>query len=373
MSTNLKKLFVNSIVGILLFFPLMQVNAGDLAAPGKPGDIKAAFVLVGPVGDGGWSYIHNEGRKALGKLPYVKKTAFIESVPEGESERVIMEFARKGFNLIFTTSYGYADPTLNVARRFPNVVFQHCSGFLTSHNMGNYFGRIHDAMFLAGMAAGSMTESNILGIVAAHPIPEVIRNVNAWALGAMSVNPDVKVNVIWTNSWFDPPREREGAESLVAIGADVLGQDQDSPAVQQVAQRKGIYSTGYNSDQTKFAPKAHLVSAVFDWSPILNNIAKDLHEGTWKPNAIWWGLEEGVVGLSPFGKMVPQDVISKIEAKKKELIDGTFSVFQGELKNQKGNVVVPAGVTPSDEELLSQYFLVKGIVGSLPGGEVRYQ
>lgn len=373
MSTNLKKLFVISIIGILILMPFTLVNAQGLAAPGKPGDIKAAFVLVGPVGDGGWSYMHNEGRKALEKLPYVKKTAFVESVPEGESERVIMEFARKGFNLIFTTSYGYADPTLNVARRFPNVVFQHCSGFLTSENMGNYFGRAHDAMYLAGMAAGLMTKSNILGIVAAHPIPEVIRNVNAWALGAMSVNPDVKVHVVWTNSWFDPPREREGAESLVAIGADVLGQDQDSPAVQQVAQRKGIYSVGYNSDQTKFAPKAHLVSAVWDWTPILKSIAKDLHEGTWEPESIWWGLETGVVGLSPFGKMVPEDVIAKIEAKKQEIIDGKFAVFQGELKDQSGKVVVPTGTTPTDEELLSQYFLVKGVVGSLPGGTVRYQ
>ncbi len=371
--SNLKKFVVKSLTGIILVFPLMLLNAGDMAAPGKSGDIKAAFVLVGPVGDGGWSYMHNEGRLALGKLPYVKKTAFIESVPEGESERVIMEFARKGFNLIFTTSYGYADPTLNVARRFPNAVFQHCSGFLTSENMGNYFGRIHDAMYLAGMAAGSMTKSNILGIVAAHPIPEVIRNVNAWALGAQSVNPDVKVHVIWTNSWFDPPREREGAESLVAIGADVLGQDQDSPAVQQVAQRKGLYSTGYNSDMTKFAKKSHLVSAVFDWSPILTQIAEDLHKGVWEPEAIWWGLEKGVVGLSPFGKMVPDDVIAQIEAKKQAIIEGTFSVFSGELQDQKGNIVVPAGVIPTDEELLSQYFLIKGIVGSLPGGEVRYQ
>lgn len=373
MKNNLKKLIISSIAGIFLLIPMMQLQAGDMAAPGKPGDIKAAFVLVGPVGDGGWSYMHNEGRLALGKLPYVKKTAFIESVPEGESERVIMEFARKGFNLIFTTSYGYADPTLNVARRFPNAVFQHCSGFLTSENMGNYFGRIHDAMYLAGMAAGSMTKSNTIGIVAAHPIPEVIRNVNAWALGAQSVNPDVKVHVIWTNSWFDPPREREGAESLVAIGADVLGQDQDSPAVQQVAQRKGLYSTGYNSDMTKFARKAHLVSAVWDWTPILNSIAKDLHEGKWEPEAIWWGLEDGVVGLSPFGKMVPDDLIAKIEAKKQDIINGKFVVFGGEVKDQSGNIVIPAGVTPTDDELLSQYYLVKGVIGSLPGGEVRYQ
>ncbi len=373
MITHLKKLFVISIVTVLVLMPFTQLNAGDMAAPGKPGDVKAAFVLVGPVGDGGWSYMHNESRLALNKLPYVKKTAFIESVPEGESERVIMEFARKGFNLIFTTSYGYADPTLNVARRFPNVVFEHCSGFLTSENMGNYFGRSHDAMFLAGMVAGEMTETNILGMVAAHPIPEVIRNVNAWALGAMSVNPDVKVHVVWTNSWFDPPREREGAESLAAIGADVLGQDQDSPAVQQVAQRNGLYSVGYNSDMTKFAPKAHLVSAVWDWSPIVNQIAEDLHNGVWKPEAIWPGLESGVVGLSPFGKMVPEEVIAKIEAKRQEIIDGKFVVFGGELKDQAGNIVIPAGVIPTDDELLSQYYLVKGVVGSLPGGKVRYQ
>jgi len=373
MKKNIIKKVVSVALGIAFLLPLSQVNAGGMAAPGKAGDVKAAFVLVGPVGDGGWSYMHNEGRKALAKLPYVKKTAFIESVPEGESERVIMEFARKGFNLIFTTSYGYADPTLNVARRFPNAVFQHCSGFLTSENMGNYFGRIHDAMYLAGMAAGSMTKTNTIGIVAAHPIPEVIRNVNAWALGAQSVNPDVKVHVIWTNSWFDPPREREGAESLVAIGADILGQDQDSPAVQQVAQRAGLYSTGYNSDMTKFAKKAHLVSAVFDWSPILTKIADDLHNGTWKPEAIWWGLDKGVVGLSKFGKMVPDDVIAKIEAKKQAIIDGSFEVFGGEVQDQGGNVVIPSGVTPTDDELLSQYYLVKGIVGSLPGGEVRYQ
>ncbi len=371
MNTHLRKLFVISII-LLVMMPF-TLTAGDLAAPGKPGDVKAAFVLVGPVGDGGWSYMHNESRLALEELDFVKKTAFIESVPEGESERVIMEFARKGFNLIFTTSYGYADPTLNVARRFPNAVFEHCSGFLTAENMGNYFGRAHDAMYLAGMAAGEMTKTNVLGIVAAHPIPEVIRNVNAWALGAMSVNPDVKVHVVWTNSWFDPPREREGAESLVAIGADVLGQDQDSPAVQQVAQRNKLYSVGYNSDMTKFAPKAHLVSAVWDWSPIVTKIAEDLHNGTWEPEEIWWGLETGVVGLSPYGKMVPDELIAKIEAKKQEIIDGKFVVFGGEIKDQNGNIVIPEGVVPTDDELLSQYFLVQGVVGSLPGGEVRYQ
>ena len=218
-------------------------------------EMNVGFVYVSPIGDAGWSYAHDLGRQALEKMDGVT-TSYVEAVAEGpDSERVMLNMARKGYDVIFATSFGYMDPMLKVAKQFPKTIFMHCSGFKTADNMGNYFGRMYQARYLSGMVAGAMTKSNTIGYVAAFPIPEVIRGINAFTLGAQSVNPDVTVRVVWTKTWYDPATEKEAAKSLLDVGADVIAQHQDSPGPQEAAQEKGVYSIGYNSDMSQFAPK----------------------------------------------------------------------------------------------------------------------
>jgi basic membrane protein A len=229
--------------------------------------MQVGFVYVSPIGDAGWSYAHDQGRLAVEAMDGVS-TAYVEAVQEGpDSERVILNMARKGYDVIFATSFGYMDPMLKVAKQFPKVTFMHCSGFKSAPNMGNYFGRMYQARYLTGMVAGAMTKSNILGYAAAFPIPEVIRGINAFALGAQSVNPKAQVRVVWTKTWYDPATEKEAAKSLLDVGADVIAQHQDSPGPQEAAQEKGVYSIGYNSDMSAFAPKAHMTAPIWNWVP----------------------------------------------------------------------------------------------------------
>ncbi|RJQ49751.1 MAG: BMP family ABC transporter substrate-binding protein [Desulfobacteraceae bacterium] len=327
-------------------------------------DLQVGFVYVSPIGDAGWSYAHDTGRKMVDKLPEVK-TSFVEAVPEGpDAERVMLNMARKGFDLIFATSYGYMDPMLKVAKQFPKTVFMHCSGFKTAENMGNYFGRIYQARYLSGMVAGKMTKSNILGYVAAYPIPEVIRGINAFTLGARAENPKVQVRVVWTKTWFDPPKEKEAAKSLIDVGADVIAQHQDTPSPQEAAQEKGIYSVGYNSDMSAFAPKAHLTAPVWNWGPFYVETVQKVQKGTWKSESVWLGLETGIVDLAPFGPMVPKAVQDRVSAKKQEIRDGKYKVFTGPIKDQKGTVRIPEGTLPPDKDLLGMTWFVEGVVGT---------
>ncbi|MFQ5693939.1 MAG: BMP family ABC transporter substrate-binding protein [Nitrospinota bacterium] len=347
-----------------LFLTALLFAPGAQALKPKP-KIRAAFIYVSPVGDAGWTLAHDNGRKAMAKLPYVE-TAFTEAVPEGaEAERVINQYVRKGYNLIFTTSFGYMDPTINVAKRNPNVVFMHCSGFKTAKNVGTYFGRMYQPRYLAGIVAGRMTKTNIIGYVAAHPIPEVIRGINAFTLGVRSVNRKARVHVVWTQTWYDPAKEREAGESLLDINADVIAQHQDSPGPQQAAAKRGRYSIGYNSDMSTFAPKAHLTAPVWNWGVIYKQIAKEVHEGTWKSYQYWGGLKEGVVGLAPFGPMVPQSVRDLVTKKKAEIVSGKFDVFEGPIKDQSGKVRLASG-RMSDRDMLSMNFFVEGVVGKIP-------
>lgn len=342
---------------------LALLVAGALpAAAGK--DIKVGFVYVSPVGDAGYSYAHDLGRQAIDKLPYVT-TSYVESVQEGpDSERVMLNMARKGFDLIIATSYGYMDPMLKVAKQFPDVAFEHCSGFKTAENMGNYFGRIYQARYLTGLVAGKMTKSNILGYVAAFPIPEVIRGINAFALGVKKVNPDAKVHVVWTKTWYDPALEKDAAKSLLDMGADVIAQHQDSPGPQEAAQEAGVYSVGYNSNMSQFAPKAHLTSAMWNWAPLYEKFAKEVSEGTWKAEAIWPGMAENVVTLAPYGDMVPEDVRAIADKAATAIKGGDDMVFQGPIKDQNGNVVVADGAKPTDKELLGMTWFVDNVVGT---------
>ncbi|BAI80448.1 conserved hypothetical protein [Deferribacter desulfuricans SSM1] len=346
----------------LSIFILMFLSVGVYAK-----DLKVGFIYVGPVGDGGWSYAHDLGRKELEKLPYVKKTTYVESVPEGaDALRVIMKLAQTGHNLIFTTSFGFMDPTLEVAKRFPNVVFMHCSGYKTAKNVGTYFGRMYQARYLSGMIAGSMTKSNIIGYVAAHPIPEVIRGINAFTLGVRKVNPKATVKVVWTQTWLDPGTERNAAESLLDVGADVLTMHQDTPATLQAAEARGKYVIGYNSDMRKYAPNGFLTAPVWNWGAIYKYVAKQVHDGTWKSEQLWWGMDKGAVKLAPISNKVPADIRKLVEDTKQKIINGEFKVFEGEIKDQNGKVVLKKGDIFSDKELLGMNFFVEGVSGVIP-------
>ena len=328
-------------------------------------ELKVGFIYVSPVGDAGWSYAHDQGRLAIDALPGVT-TSYVEDVAEGpDAERVMLNMARKGYDLIFATSFGYMDSMLKVAGQFPKTVFMHCSGFKTAPNMGNYFGRMYQARYLSGMVAGAMTRSNTLGYVAAFPIPEVIRGINAFALGAQAVNPKAQVRVVWTKTWYDPATEKEAAKSLLDVGADVITQHQDSPGPQEAAQEKGVYSIGYNSDMSAFAPKAHLTAPIWNWAPFYKQVVEQVRQGTWKPASTWYGMKEGIVGLAPFGPMVPQKVRDLVEAKKKEIMAGKDDIFAGPIKDQKGQIQVAAGKTATDTELLGMKYFVQGVVGTL--------
>jgi len=351
----MKKLVVLLVIGLLL---------GLTAQPATAKDLRVGFVYVSPVGDAGWSYAHNQGRMSVEAMEGVT-TSFVESVKEGpDSERVIQNMARKGFDIIFATSFGYMDPMLKVSKRFPKTVFMHCSGYKTSKNMGNYFGRMYQARYLSGMVAGAMTKNNTLGYVAAFPIPEVIRGINAFTFGAQSVNPAVEVRVVWTKTWYDPATEKEAAKSLLDIGADVIAQHQDSPGPQEAAQEKGVYSVGYNSDMSAFAPKAHLTAPIWNWGPYYVDIVNQVKNGTWKSAAAWPGMDHGIVALAPFGAMVPADIQKKVLAMKADLTAGKTKVFTGPIRDQAGNEKIAASVSASDKELLGMTWFVKGVIGT---------
>jgi basic membrane protein A and related proteins len=337
------------------------------AAGGRPEALKVGFIYVGPVGDYGWSYAHDQGRKYLETtLPDVK-TTYVESVPEGaDAERVLTQLARSGHKVIVATSYGYMDTMLKVAERFPDVVFLHCSGHKRRANMGTYFGRMYQASYLTGLVAGTMTQKKRIGYVAPIPIPEVIRITNAFVLGVRAVNPEVNVHVVWTNAWYDPATESEAANSLLDIGVDVIATQSDSPAPVQTAERRGAYGVGFNADASKFAPEKHLTSAIWNWGPYYVAAIKQVRAGTWKSTDEWWPIGTGIVGLSPFGPMIADTLKTLVEQHKQDLIAGRFDVFWGPIKDQSGKLRIAAGEKPADEVLLGMNWFVDGVVGTVP-------
>ncbi|MFZ7124903.1 MAG: BMP family ABC transporter substrate-binding protein [Desulfobacterales bacterium] len=346
-------------LAVLLGLALMTL-AGPVAAK----DLQVGFIYVSPVGDAGWSYAHDLGRLAIEEMEGVT-TSYVEAVPEGQdSERVMTNMARKQFDLIFATSYGYMDPMLKVAQKFPETVFMHCSGFKLAKNMGNYFGRMYQARYLSGMVAGAMTRSHTLGYVAAFPIPEVIRGINAFTLGAQSVNPEAEVRVVWTKTWYDPATEKEAAKSLLDVGADVIAQHQDSPGPQEAAQERGAYSIGYNTDMSTFAPKSHLVAPIWNWGPFYEQIVEQVKNGTWESKSYWYGLEHGIVDLSPMSDRVPADVRAAVSARRAEIVSGQYVVFAGPVQDQRGQIRIDEGQVPSDADLLGMNWFVKGVVGT---------
>lgn len=352
--------------GLIRVFSVAVLALGLTVVPAmaKDKEVKVGFVYVSPVGDEGWSFSHDQARKHLGTLPGVT-TSMVESVPEGpDAERVFQNMARNNFDIIFATSFGYMDPMLKVAKQFPKTTFMHCSGYKTNDNMSNYFGRIYQARYLTGLVAGKMTKKNSIGYVAAFPIPEVLRGINAFTLGVQAVNPAAEVRVVWTKSWYDPALEKEAAKSLLDVGVDVIAQHQDSAGPQEAAEERGAYSVGYNTDMSRFAPKAHLTSAIWNWKDVYQTMIEQIRAGTWKNGSFWYGIETGVVDIAPYGDMVPQDVRTMVDQAKADIKSGKLVVFKGPVVDQAGKTRIAADALPEDKALLSIDYLIKGVVGT---------
>ncbi len=347
------------------------VAAAPAPAP-KPEPLKIAFAYVGPVGDGGWTFAHDNARKALEKEFGDKiKTSFVENVPESaDAERVLRDMATQGNKLIFGTTFGYMEPMLKVAPDFKDVKFEHATGYKQADNMRTYDSRTYEGAYMAGIIAGKMTKSNTLGVVASIPIPEVIRNINAFTLGAQSSNPKVKTKVVWINEWFNPPKETEGATSLINGGADVLFQNTDSPAVLKTAQEKGKRAFGWDSDMTAYGPKAHLASAVINWGPYYIKATKEALDGSWKGGTgVWWGVKEGAIDIVSIAEDVPAETKAKVAEVKKGLADGSFVIWKGPLTDNTGKEMVAKDAAADDKYLGGLNVYVKGVEGKVPGGK----
>ena len=340
----------------------------------KAEPLKIAFAYVGPVGDGGWSFAHDNGRKAIEKEFGDKVvTSFVESVPESaDAERVLRDLAGQGNKLIFGTTFGYMESMLKVAEDNKGVKFEHATGYKTAENLRTYDSRTYEGAYMAGIIAGAMTKSNTLGVVGSVPIPEVIRNINSFTLGAQSVNPKIKTKVVWVNEWFSPPKETEAATSLINGGADVLFQNTDSPAVLKTAQEKGKRAFGWDSDMTAYGPKAHLASAVINWGPYYIKATKDALEGNWKGGeSSWWGVKEGAIDIVSIAEDVPADIKTKVEEVKKGLADGSFVIWKGPIAGQDGKEVLAKDVVADDKFLGGVNFYVKGVEGKVPGADKK--
>lgn len=346
--------------------------AAPAAAPAaKPAPLKIAFAYVGPVGDGGWTFAHDNGRKAVEKEFGDKVvTSFVEKVPESaDAERVIRDMAGQGNTLIFGTTFGYMEPMLKVAADTKGVKFEHATGYKTAENMRTYDSRTYEGAYMAGVVAGKMTKSNTLGVVGSVPIPEVIRNINSFTLGAQSVNPKVKTRVVWVGDWFNPPKETEAATALINGGADVLMQNTDSSAVLQTAEKMGKRAFGWDSDMTAYGPKAHLGSAVINWGPYYIKATRDALEGKWATGQSWWGVKEGAIDFVSVAADVPDDAKKKLDEVKAGLKDGSFSIWKGPIVGQDGKEVLKKDEVADDKFLGGINFYVKGVEGKIPGGK----
>lgn len=362
------------LVAVFLIAAACGDDSSTDSASGGSGDCdsevtQVAFVYVGPIGDAGWTKKHDDGRLSLEEnLGGCVETSFLENVPEGaESEATFEQLARDGNDVIFGTSFGYMDQMLAVSEDFPDVVFEHATGFKDSENMGTYFGAAEEARYLSGMAAGSVTEANQIGYVAAFPIPEVLRGINAFTLGAQRVNPDVSVEVVWTSTWFDPVIEKEAAEALLADGADVIAQHQDTPSAGEAAEEAGATWVGYNDDMSRFAPDAWLTAPVWDWGPYYTSVVEAVRDGSWESEQFYGNMADGTVQLAPISDLVSQEVQDEIAAVQQEIIDGTFAPFTGPITDQDGNEIAADGVVVELGDLLGTEYFVVGVVGSPAG------
>ena len=340
-----------------------------VAAPAKAEPLKIAFAYVGPVGDGGWTFAHDNGRKAV-EAAYGDKvvTSFVEKVPESaDAERVLRDMAGQGNKLIFGTTFGYMDPMLKVAADFKGVKFEHATGYKTADNMRTYDSRTYEGAYMAGVIAGKMSKTGTLGVVGSVPIPEVVRNINSFTLGAQSVNPKVKTKVVWVNEWFNPPKETEAATALINGGADVLFQNTDSSAVLQTAEKMGKRAFGWDSDMTAYGPKAHLGSAIINWGPYYVKAVGEALDGKWATGQVWWGVKEGAIDLVSIAADVPDDTKKRVAEVKAGLKDGSFAIWKGPIMDNTGKVLIAKDIVADDKFLGGLKSYVKGVEGKVPG------
>ncbi len=351
----------------LLLTALLILTACGQGEDASAGPFKVAFVYIGPPGDLGWTYEHDRGRQMLEEeLGDQVETTYIENVEEGpDSARVMRQYAQEGHDMIFATSFGYMDHMYEVAEEFPDVLFEHCSGFKTLDNMATYFGRIYQPRYLSGLVAGNMTEANNIGYVAAFPIPEVIRGINAFTLGVREVNPNATVSVVWTNTWYDPVQEREAAVALLDAGADIIAQHQDTTEPQKAAQERGALSIGYDSDMREFVGDTVLTSPIWNWGTYYVDTVESAIEGDWETHQFWGGMESGVVELAEFSPKVPDAVKDQVAEARQAIIDGD-DVFCGPINAQDGSVLVADGECMSDEAMLGMNVFVEGVEGTIP-------
>ncbi len=329
--------------------------------------LKVGFVYISPIGDAGWTFQHDQGRKEMEQaLAGQVETKYIENVPEGaDAERVIRELAASGYSLIYATSFGYMNYIERVAKQYPKVTFMHATGYKMGKNFGNYNARFYEGRYLNGVIAGKMSKSNVLGYVAAFPIPEVVMGINAFARGARSVNPNAEVRVIWVNSWYDPGKEREAAMTLISQGADMLTHHTDSTATVQAAEEKGVHAFSYHSDMAKYGQNAQLSGTTHQWGAFYTQTTKAVLDGTWKPASTWGGFKEGMIKLAPLSPAVPADVKELVGKLESDLQAGTFHPFAGPVVDQDGKTRVAAGQVISDSELGKMDYFVEGVASKL--------
>jgi simple sugar transport system substrate-binding protein len=353
--------------------PAASAAPAAASAPAKAEPLKVAFAYVGPVGDAGWTFAHDKARKEVeqqfaGKIT----TSFVEKGPEGaDAERVFRDMVSQGNKLIFGTTFGYMEPMLKVAADNKEVKFEHATGYKSADNLRAYDSRTYEGAYMAGIIAGGMTKSGTLGVVGSIPIPEVIRNINSFTLGAQSVDPTIKTKVVWVNDWFNPPKETEAATSLINGGADVLFQNTDSSAVLQAAEKAGKYAFGWDSDMTAYGPKAHLASAIINWTPYYSKAVQDALDGKWatSKDKIWWGVKEGAIDVVSVSDKVPAELKAKVDAAKAGLKDGSLVIWKGPITDNAGKVQLEKDKAADDSWLGGISFYVKGVEGKVPTGK----
>ncbi len=338
---------------------------------GAQDPLKIGFVYVSPIGDAGWTFQHDEARKEMEKALGARiQTKYVENVAEGaDAERVIREFAASGHKIVFATSFGYMNYVERVAKQYPNVTFLHATGYKSAKNFAPYNARFYEGRYLNGVIAGKMTKSNVLGYVGAFPIPEVLQGINAFTLGAKSVNPNVEVRVIWANSWYDPGKEREAAMTLISQGADVVTQHTDSTAVVQAAEEKGVYAFGYHSDMSKYGPRAHLTATTHHWGDFYVKTVEEVAAGTWKPGKVWGGFKDDMVRLAPLNPAIPAEVKTLVGELEGKLKAGSFHPFTGPIVDQAGKERLAAGAVMDDIALGKMDFFVQGVASKLPNAK----
>jgi len=334
----------------------------------SPGRLKVGFIYPGPVSDSGWTYQHDLGRKMVDQAFGNRvETVFVEKVPEStDAERVMRQLIADGCKLVFTTSFGFMEPTVRVAADHPDVVFEHCSGYKTAKNLGIYQTRFYEGAYLLGVLAGRMSKTGTLGYVAPFPIPEVIRNLSAWVLGARSVNPKIQAKVVWINSWYDPTKEREAAQTLINQGCDTLYQNTDSTAVVQLAESKGLYAFGQDSDMSRFGPRAHLSGNTLNWGVYYVHKVREVLEGRWKSEDTKWGMKEGIVQVVAPNAQVPKDLAALFEKRKADIVAGRFHPFTGPIKDSSGTLRVAEGKVLPESELWTMKWYADGVTGKQP-------